>query len=62
MKSGDVDVKRQQELEAQLLASKAKEMLLNKAKNRYAQLHVSDLDDVNDAVVTHGSFLQSLMC
>ncbi|KAJ3304883.1 Serine/threonine kinase [Kappamyces sp. JEL0829] len=53
VKSGDVDPKRQQELEAQLSASKAKEQLLIKAKNRYAQLHVVQDEDVADEVVTH---------
>ena len=53
VKSGDIDPKGQQELEAQLAASKAKEQLLVKAKNRYAQLHVSQPDD-SEALVSNG--------
>jgi hypothetical protein len=51
VQSRDVDVKRQQELESQLAASKAKEQILIKAKNRYKQLHVGVDDDAQDALL-----------
>ena len=51
VQSRDVDVKRQQELESQLAASKAKEQILIKAKNRYKQLHVGVDDDTQDALL-----------
>jgi hypothetical protein len=53
VKSGESDPKGQQELEVQLAASKAKEQLFIKAKNRYAQLHVVQVDDT-EALISNG--------
>lgn len=59
VKTGDIDPKGQQELEIQLSNSKAKEQLLIKAKNRYAQLHVAQVEETTDALLALGKSIIS---
>jgi hypothetical protein len=56
-KSGMSDQKKRLELESQLATAKAKEGLLAKAKNRYAQLYVAGDDEEQDLLLQHGRLL-----